>query len=810
MKKYSGYLVHILSVIGFVCVSLFYFYPVLQQKTIYQSDIVQYTGMSNEQNNFRESYNTEPYWTNSAFGGMPTYQLGAKYPHNYIKKLDSVLRFLPRPADYLFLYLLGFYILMISLRIKPLQAFIGALAFGFSTYLIIILGVGHNAKAHAIAYMPMVVAGVLLVFRKQYLIGGILTMVASALEIQANHFQMTYYLLFLLLFIAVFYAYKFIKAKDYSSLIRIFGIFLIAATLAIGANATNLLATKEYTNFSIRGKSELTFTENGAPKTENSALEKSYITEYSYGIAESLNLIAPRLFGGGNGEQLSEKSKVYETMIGYGASPEEAIMFTQQFGKTYWGNQPIVEAPAYIGAVVFFLFLIAMFNEKRKIKYVFLCAAIFSLLLSWGKNLMFLTDVFIDFVPFYDKFRAVSSIQVILELCLPILAIMGLHSFFSDEPNKRLDSLKKATAVAVVVLITLLLAKSIFSFASPIDEQLRAYFGQMQDKSFGNDFVRALQEDRKAMYNSDLLRSGIFILLSALALWLFVKNKLSEVYTTILIGLLLFLDLFFIAKNYVNAEDFVSKRQMEQPFEATVADNQIMQDTTHYRVLDIENYLNARASYFHKSLGGYSAVRPRKMQEVFDYQIVNNNSQMLNMLNVKYVIQPNDEGELTAKLNPMANGNAWFVNNIKTVSSADEEMRALNKLDTKSTAIINTKIFNINVPNKINDSIGKIYLKSYKPNELIYTSNSTTNALAVFSEIFYPNGWIATINGKPTQIINTNYLLRAIEVPKGNHTIVFTFKPQVVKTGSIISLISSLLMVLVIISSLIIYRKNRM
>src|SRR5690606_25027688 len=315
---FNRFIPHLLALAGFVAIALAYFYPVLQGKEIYQSDIVQYIGMAKEQNDFRKTEDAEPYWTNSAFGGMPTYQLGAKYPHNYVKSLDSVLRFLPRPADYLFLYFIGFYILLLFLRIKPLKAFFGALAFGLSTYLIIILGVGHNAKAHAIAYMPMVVAGVLLVFQRRYILGGLLTMIAVALEIQANHFQMTYYLLILLLIIGIYYSYQFIKAKEFKELGKVLGVFAIAGILAIGANATNLMATSEYAKVSTRSNSELTTNPDGSPKTSQNAMSYEYITEYSYGKSESLNLIAPRLFGGGNSEKLDEKSEVHQFMVRQG------------------------------------------------------------------------------------------------------------------------------------------------------------------------------------------------------------------------------------------------------------------------------------------------------------------------------------------------------------------------------------------------------------------------------------------------------------------------------------------------------------
>jgi uncharacterized membrane protein YfhO len=812
MKQLQKFYPHLLAIVGFVVIALIYFYPVLQGKKIYQSDIVQYTGMAKEQNDFRAEYNAEPYWTNSGFGGMPTYQLGAKYPNDFIGMLDDALRFLPRPADYLFLYFLGFYALLLVFRVDPLKAFFGALAFGFSTYLIIILGVGHNAKAHAIAYMPLVVAGFIVVFKKHYIHGGILTMLAVALEINANHFQMTYYLLLFLLVFSVYFMYKLYQNKDLKALPKIIGTFAVAVILAVGVNATNLLATKEYADFSIRGKSELTYTSDGKKKTEDTALSRSYITEYSYGISESFNLIAPRLFGGGNGEKLTEDSNVYNFVSNYGASPEEAKMFTESYAKTYWGEQPIVEAPAYIGAVVFFLAILGLYHDKRKIKYAFLAGALLSLLLSWGKNFSLLTDFFIDYVPMYDKFRAVSSIQVILELCFPVLAILGLQSFFTTEKEKQWASLWKSTATVLGLFLVLFVMKNTFSFSGQMDQQLLEMFSQSQDKSFGIGFIDALVEDRKSLYSADLLRSSFFVIISFIALYLYTKNKLATTTAIILVGLFMVGDLFFIDKNYVNKEDFVSAREMDIPFTESQADLQILQDTTHYRVLDVEGYLTGKASYFHNSIGGYSAVRPQRMQELFDYQITKNNMEVLNMLNVKYIIQSDEKGQEIASMNNDANGNAWFISKIKTVNTADEEMKALDKLDTKEVVVKlrnkNEKSFELSLPFR-KDSLATIKLDVYKPNHLKYTSNNSNYGFAVFSEIYYKNGWKATIDGKEAPIYRVNYTLRGLEVPKGKHTIEFKFEPQVVKTGSTIALFSSIGMFLLIIGGVYFERKKK-
>ncbi|QKJ63055.1 YfhO family protein [Flavobacterium sp. M31R6] len=800
MKQLQKFFPHALAILGFVIVSTLYFFPVLQGKQIFQSDIAQYTGMAKEQNDFRATHHEEPYWTNSAFGGMPTYQLGAKYPHDYVGAIDDVLRFLPRPADYLFLYFLSFYVLMLVLKADPLKAFFGALAFGFSTYLIIILGVGHNAKAHAIAYMPMVVAGFVMVFQRKYILGGLLTMFAVALEINANHFQMTYYLLILLLILSGYFIYEGIKSKEYKSLLYSLGTLIGAGIIAIGANATNLLATVEYANFSIRGKSDLSFNPDGSKSTSDGAMTRDYITEYSYGIAESFNLIAPRLFGGSNNEKVGTDSSMFEFMISQGVPEGQATDFVTAM-PTYWGDQPIVSAPAYIGAVVFFLGILALFIDERKIKYVFLGGAFFTLILSWGKNFPALTDFCIDHIPMYNKFRAVSSIQVILELCFPVLAIMGLQSFFKVEKEKQLKPLLQSGAICLGLIIVLFLCKSLFSFTGASDSYLI--------ESYGPSFVDALKADRKSLYSADLLRSGFFILIAAGTLWLFVKNRIAAKTAIILVGLFMVSDLFFVDKNYVSNKDFINAREVEVPFQETPTDTEILKDPTNYRVFDIQGLMQGRTSYFHKAIGGYSAVRPKRMQQLFDYQIAKNNLEILNMLNVKYVIQTDKEGKEHPIINPDANGNAWFVNQVNLVKNSDEEMKALDKFNSKEVAVINENEFS-NIKNKAfaKDSSATIILDSYLPNDLKYTSNNAKEGLAVFSEMYYEKGWKAFIDGKETSIMRADYTLRAIVVPGGKHTIEFKFEPQVVKTGSAITLVSCIGMLFLLVGGLYFEKKK--
>lgn len=796
MKNINRFYPHLLAILGFVVISLIYFYPVLQGKKIYQSDIAQYTGMAKEQNDFRKETGQEPYWTNSAFGGMPTYQLGAKYPHNYVKQIDEAIRFLPRPADYLFIYFIGFYVLLCTLKIDPLKAFFGALAFGFSTYLIVILGVGHNAKAHAIAYMPLVIAGFVLVFQKRYVKGGLLTMAAAALELNANHIQMTYYLFLLLLVMGIWFLIDIIKKKEYKHLGISLGIFLLAGLLAVGTNATNLMATAEYAKYSTRSNSELTVDPQGNPKASTNAMSYEYITDYSYGIAESLDLISPRLFGGSSGhDRVPEDSHLVEFLQTQQIAENEYISKQQAMEiagsgiPTYWGDQYSVAAPAYIGAIVFFLFVLAMFAEERKIKYAFLAGAIMSLLLSWGKHFPILTNFFIDYFPMYNKFRAVASIQVLLEVCIPVLAVMGLYSFFTKDKENQWKVLWKSGAVSLGLIVLLFLCKGMFNFAGLNDDAIIQAYGQ--------EFTDALKADRKVMYSADLLRSGFLILISACTLWLYTKQKLSQTAAVLLVGLFMVGDLFFVDKRYVDGDSFQSASKIDIPFQPTVADQQIMQDTTHYRVFDLDGSLNsARASYFHKSLGGYHAAKPRKLQQIFEYQLAKNNMSVLNMLNVKYVIQTDDKGQEVPSLNGQANGNAWFVSKVRSVNTPDEEMKSLDKMNTKTSAVINKTRFPEAVTRTsfVVDSTATIKLTSYEPNELKYTSNNPNDGLAIFSEIYYTPGWNAYIDGKPVPHFEANYTLRGLKVPAGKHTIDFKFEPQVVKTGSTIALISFLLM----------------
>ncbi|WP_179353665.1 YfhO family protein [Winogradskyella vidalii] len=790
---------HLLVLIGFVVLSLAYFSPVLEGKKINQSDIMHYIGMAEQQKEFAETTGEETYWTNSAFGGMPTYQLGAKYPHNYIKQLDLTLRFLPRPADYLFLYFIGFYILLLSLKVDFKLAALGALAFGFSTYLIIILGVGHNSKAHAIAYMPMVLAGIVLTFRKKYICGFLLTAVAAGLQLVANHPQMSYYLFLLILVLGLAYLVDAYKKKVWPHFFKSVGLLVVAAIIAIGLNATSLMATQEYVKESTRGKSELTINTDGSPKEVTSGLSRDYITEYSYGLLETFNLYIPKFMGGGNYEDVGKDSETYKAYINLGASPIDALNASRN-APMYWGDQPIVEAPAYVGAVIIFLFVLGLFLVKGRLKWWLVGGTLLSWVLSLGKNWFFvenpqpdsnpITNFFIDFIPLYDKFRAVSSIQVLLELCVPVLGVFALVRLFNDfqKDEEKLKALKYTVGITGGLALLFLLFKStLFDFEGLRDDQYIEAYGQ--------PFIDAIIEDRKSLMTADTLRTLILVLLSAGTIFLFLKKKISENIVVVVFAVLILFDLVVVDKKYVNNDNFISAVKVDKPYQPNQADREILKDKGHFRVMDMSSegqQKPAKAAYFHNSLMGYSAAKLGRVNELLDFHVYKNNMNVLNMLNTKYIIAE-EQNTVFPYTNTDANGNAWFVSQLNVVANANEEIMALDSLNTKTTAVLDNEFqttHNLKTNYQV-DSTATIQLKEFQPNYLKYESHNSNDGLAVFSEIYYNHGWNAYIDNELVPHFRVNYVLRALELPKGNHTIEFKFEPQVVETGSKIALASS-------------------
>ncbi|SHN03017.1 membrane protein YfhO [Polaribacter sp. KT 15] len=790
LNKLFPYLVAILV---FIIASLIYFHPVLKGQKLNQSDITQFRGMVKDINDYRADNNEEPYWTDASFSGMPAYPVSAYYPNDIVRSVDKLLRFLPRPADYTFLYFLSFFVLMMALKVKWRLAILGALSFGFSTYLIIIFGAGHNAKAHAIAYMPLVLAGVIWIFNRKFVLGFIVTGLAMALEIYANHIQMTYYLGFCLLILGLVELINAIKERKVQLFIKQAAVIIAAVVLGIGANAPRLMAMKEYSEHSTRGKSELTINLDGSTKKATEGLDKSYITQYSYSKLETFNLFIPRFMGGGTIEELGENSNFYE-FIEEKTDKKTAKEYSKQV-LTYWGDQPIVEAPAYIGVVVFFLFFLGLFLVKGRIKEWLVAATIFSIILSWGRNFEVITNFFIDYVPLYNKFRAVSSIQVIAELCVPILGVLGLKELFSSalEVNEKQAALKKA----VIVFGGLIIVGFGFAHIFGTFEGLR----DAQQYSEVPGFLDAVIADRKAMLFSDTVKSLVLVLISGAVLWFTLKKKIKVPFAIIAITVLILFDLLSVNLNYVNADDFKSSRKIEKPFVASSADKAILKDTSYFRVANfsVDPMNDGSTSYFHNSIGGYHAAKLGRYQELFDYQIAKNNMQVLNMLNTKYFIVPDNKGNVQAQQNIEANGNVWFVEKLISVNNANEEIQALDSLNTKNTAVILKENFSKLKENLFveKDSTATIKLISNDVTNLKYQSSSTKAQFAVFSEIYYKDGWNAYLDGKLVPYYNVNYVLRGMEIPAGNHEITFKFEPKVIKEGKIFSLISYALLIVV-------------
>ena len=793
---------HIVSLSLFVVVALMYFNPVLKGKKISQSDITQHIGMAKEVNDFRKATGEEPYWAESAFSGMPTYPIGTYFPNDYITSLDRLIRFLPRPADYLFLYFFSFYTLLLAFKVDWKIAIVGSLAFGFSTYLIIIFGAGHNSKAHAIAYMPLVLAGIIFIFKKRYLLGLIVTSIATALEIKANHPQMTYYLLFAILILGVVELIDAIQKNKTKQFITQSSIIIVAVLLAVGVNSSRLLATKEYADVSTRGKTALTMNPDGTKKEVTTGLSKEYITQFSYGKAETFNLFVPRYMGGGTVESLDKKSNTYQYVSSIAGSKQADGFIKQVY--TYWGDQLIVEAPAYVGAMMLFLFFLGVFILKGKYKYWLVASSVFAILMSWGKNFQFLTDFFINYIPLYNKFRAVSSFQVIAELCIPLMGFLAVREFFfskTDKEQKKI-ALKKALYSSMgLIVVGLLYALSFSTFEGIRDESYSEYEGLLD----------AVKADRLSMLYTDSFRSLVLIGLGFVVLWLFLRQQLKYTTSVIAFAVLILFDLVQVNLRYVNGDDFKDAIAIDKPFKASTADLQILKDKSHYRVANFSTdpFQDGRTSYFHKSIGGYHAAKMGRYQDLIEFQLSKQNMQVYNMLNVKYYIIPGDNGEVMAQQNPDANGNAWFVKNINYVQTADQEIRALDSIQTKNTAIVNEN----NIHRKINfslevDSLAYIKLTEYSLNSLTYETSSKFDEFSVFSEIYYKNGWKSYIDGELQPYTNVNYVLRGMEIPKGEHIIKFKFEPSVIKTGSIISLISYALMVLIPMSWFFYYKKK--
>ena len=788
---------HLFALILFLFFSVSFFYPILSGKKLVQSDITQYSGMARQLQDFRKDFNEETYWIDNAFVGMPTYQLGAKYPADFLTPIHSFFQLIPRPAEILFLYLLFSYIFFIIIKIPWRIALFGAFAYGLSTYLLIILQVGHNTKAQALAYMPLVIGGVYLIFNEKRTLGFFISVLALALQIRANHYQMTYYMLILIAIMVLFFLYHAIdKNKIRGSLINL-GVLISSGIIALGFNSTSLLATAEYTKFSTRGESELKFNADGTAKEYSSGLDKEYITQFSYGIFESLNLIIPRIQGGGSTENLGTDYSLYEYLIREGVSVKQSKEFMKNV-PTYWGKQPILEAPAYIGITVFFIAVLGLFYIRRTpLINSLILGSILSLVLSWGKNFSFITNLFIDFVPLYNKFRAVSSIQIILEFCIPVISAIGLYHFFKEKNSNKV--LIKVFLGFASILFMVFALKGNYSFSSAFDPYLQ--------NNYGASFLDQILIARKEVFQNDIFRAFVYILIITIILFLYNTNRINKNLGITLVSIVMLFDLISVSSRYIDRELFLSPRVADKAFKMEEADKRILQDTSHFRVFEPRLGLSgSRTSFFHNSIGGYHGAKPRRFEELFNYSSINNISGVINMLNVKYLLV-RENGILKAQINENALGNAWTVDSIIIAETADIALEKMKTLNFKNSAVvIKTELPKEAKINFKRDSLFNIEMNKISPQALKYKYKSKYEQLVVFSEMYYPKGWSVTLDNRTINHFPVNYILRGIIVPKGEHEIKFSFIPDKIFLGTTIRWISLLLFL--VISVLSIYKNK--
>ena len=795
---------HLLAVLIFITISLVYFYPVLEGKVMHTNDGTVAQNAAKEISDFRTKYGKEPLWTNSMFSGMPTYLISTLYKGNIMRSVNSALNFLKLPASSIFLTMLGFYILLLMFKTDSRLAVAGAIAYGFSTYFFFILSAGHNTKALAIAYMAPMIGSIIYAYRYDAVKGALLATFFLTLEILANHPQITYYaLMCVMIFIVAEFIYA-LREKDLTKFFKSSLILIVPLILSVGMNFSSLYSTYEYGKYSTRSKSEL----QTADINKTSGLDRDYITQWSYGVDETLTLLIPNFKGGA----CKPFDKTSETVTSLRRN--NAGQYVNQFYQ-YWGTQQWVDGPRYVGAIIFFLFLLGLILIKGPVKWWLLGATILSVMLAWGKNFMPLTNLFLDYFPGYNKFRAVTTILVIAEFCIPLLGILALRNIFNGTTTRKelFRGIKIAAGISGgITLIFTLFPGLAGSFISPAEMSI-----ELPDW-----LSSAMIADRQKLLRGDSFRSLILILLAASLIIAFHYEKLRKDYAIILLAVLFLGDMWLVNKRYLSSDKFVRKEARVKLQAPTAADTYILQDKSHFRVLNlsVSTFNDASTSYFHKSIGGYHGAKLKRYQELIDsslfynlsiirtvgstaksledFESVFNNTTALNMLNAKYVIFNPEAPPLE---NKKALGNAWFVENPLFAGSADEEISSINRIDPSIQAVINKKFQNMVSKSSYPLSNGdKIELKSYEPNELIYTSSSAEDKLAVFSEIYYPAGWKSFIDGKESPHFQADYVLRGMIVPAGEHEIKFRFEPDSYITGNRISYASSGIFILLILA----------
>lgn len=823
----------ILAIAFFVLISVAYFFvPMTHGEVLGNGDNTAGKGLGRDLQEYTEKTGETSRWTNSVFSGMPTYQIAPSY------KSTSVLThveqayhlWLPQYVWYLFAYLLGFYILLRAFDFRQSLAALGSVIWAFSSYFLIIIAAGHIWKVMALAYLPPMIAGIVLAYRGKYLWGLVVTAIFTAFEINANHAQMTYYYLFIILFMVIAFLVNAIREKKMPQFVKASLVCVIAAVIGIAINASNLYHTWQYQKESMRGKSELVSKTDPKNQT-NSGLERDYITQWSYGIGETWTLLIPNAKGGAS-EPMINNAIVQEK-----GDPQYEQVY-QSLGQ-YWGEQPGTSGPVYVGAFVLFLFILGLFIVKGPMKWALLAATILSILLSWGKNLMGFTDFFLDYIPMYAKFRTVASILVIAEFTIPLLAMMTLKKIV-DDPDSVAKHMKylwiSLACTAGIALVFWMMPGIFFDFISSAENQALSQIPADQLSPLKSNIISL----REAIFRADCMHSIIVILIGVILLLLFKAKKLQGKYFVGCVIALCLIDMWAVDKRYLNDGMFQLKDDVDQPIAKTQADNEILRDRgVDYRVLNMttNTFNENNTSYYHKSIGGYHAAKLRRYNELIEHYIApemqnmnktlapqnlsegsdkmlevtdkNNNMPVLNMLNTKYLIVGPQGQQPIAVRNKSAMGNAWFVNKVDYVNNANEEMDGIGKIDLHHEAVADKKFEQLLGKSAQNDSTATATLVGYEPNNLTYDVNSKNGGVVVFSEIYYPE-WTATVDGQPTEVGRVNYVLRAVNVKPGKHKVVLDFHPKSVSVTETISYIASVILLLAIIGIVVFeWRKKK-
>lgn len=826
MKKF---LPDLIAILAFIVISFIYFFPATtEDRILFQHDTVAGAGAGQEAKEYYERTGERTRWTNALFGGMPTYQMSPSYdstePLTFVQKVYHL--FLPNYVWLTFIMMLGFYILLRAFGIPAWLAGLGGIIWGFSSYFFILIAAGHIWKFITLAYIPPTIAGIVLAYRKKYLLGGIITALFMAMQILSNHVQMTYYFLFVILFMVGAFFEDAWRKKELPQFFKATGVLIVAGLIGVSINLSNLYHTYEYSKETMRGKSELKY-EGAAAKQTSSGLNRDYITQWSYGIGETFSLLVPNVKGGAS-VPLSRSEKAMEK-----ANPMYSSLYSQL--TQYFGDQPMTSGPVYVGAFVLMLFILGCFIVKGPMKWALLGATIFSILLSWGKNFIGLTDFFIDYIPMYNKFRAVSSILVIAEFTIPLLAILTLKEILT-KPELLKEKLKyiyiSFGLTGGLALLFAIAPRLFFPTYIPGNEMAALQNALPADQL--SPIIANLEEMRVHLFTSDAWRSFFIVTIGTLLLLAYNAKKLKATWTVAAIALLCLGDMWSVNKRYLYDEQFIPKSEQTATFRKTQTDELILQDPSlDYRVLNFagNTFEENNTSYWHKSVGGYHAAKLRRYQEMIDHHIAKEmqaayqevataGGQMdsvnaakfpvLNMLNTKYFIFPaGQQGQTVPIENPYTFGNAWFIDKIQYVNNANEEIDAIGQVDLQQTAIVDSKFKEAlkGVNEGYKDSLSTIRLTSYEPNQLVYETSSPQDGIVVFSEIYYP-GWTATIDGKPADIARADYILRAMNVPAGKHTIEMRFDPQSLHITEGIAYGAMALLLVGVIILIWIYRKK--